>query len=53
MDKGNIYPVYSGVEAEVEFYLYPCYPGDQLQRLIAKACYYYIFNCRDFGDVLY
>lgn len=42
MDTVNTDPVYSGVEDEVEFYLYPCYPGDQLQRSIAKAFYYYI-----------
>lgn len=49
----NTDPVYSGVEDKVEFYLYLCYSGNQLQRLIAKAFYYYIFNCGDFADVLF
>lgn len=51
-DKVNTDPVNSGMEDKVEFYLYPCYSVDQLQRLIAKAFYYSIFNCGDFGDVL-
>lgn len=53
MDKVNKDPVYSGVEDEVEFYLCACYSGDQLQRLLAKTFYCYLFNCDVFGGILY
>lgn len=48
MVKVNTDPIYSGVEDENEFYLYPSYSGDQLQKLLAKAFYYSIFNRGDF-----